>query len=243
MNFRCHECDAPFDAPLRHRTLGFCCPVCLVQIGQPSPRWKPSGRPLAQEANKVNNTAVRVTVKDRIVEYQSDCGLVKCARCAFLFKFAVRDSVWGLCCPGCLGPLTRSTKKKYRRASRAIEIKPVLPPLFEDFDRADPGNPLGVGMPSGSTLREDGESHREAWKRLLRFDPCAYCGGPSGTVDHIEPQSRAARGIGGRHSWLNYIAACEGCNTSKSAQPLLEYLGRRAGVRFSWKPNTGRLAA
>ena len=42
-------------------------------------------------------------------------------------------------------------------------------------------------MPSGRPLREDGQSHYEAWQALLRRDPCAYCGaGAAGTVDHVD---------------------------------------------------------
>ncbi len=82
------------------------------------------------------------------------------------------------------------------------------------FLRDDAGTPLGPGMPSGAPLRLDtpdgactpdgafstpictggtptgGDRHYDAWLRLLRADPCAYCGGPGGTVDHVEPRSR-----------------------------------------------------
>ena len=89
--------------------------------------------------------------------------------------------------------------------------------LTYDFLRDDAGSPLGVGMPSGGPLREDGQSHYEAWQALLRRDPCSYCGddGASGTVDHVDPRSRKARGIGTVHGWINTVGACERCNGAK----------------------------
>lgn len=99
-----------------------------------------------------------------------------------------------------------------------------------DFLRSDPGYPLGRGYPPGRSLRADGESHREAWMRVLRADPCSFCGRAGGTLDHIEPRSGRARGIGSVHSWVNYAGACESCNGGKGARSMLDYLRRR-----SWK--------
>lgn len=111
--------------------------------------------------------------------------------------------------------------------------------LEEMIGEDDPGHPLGVGMPTGETLREDGESHRQAWMRITRMDICAYCGErlftfpcsgfPSGSCDHIEPQTPTvkARGLGGAHSWLNYTGACQRCNGSKGDDPLLAFLYMR----------------
>lgn len=103
---------------------------------------------------------------------------------------------------------------------------------IREFLRDDAGSPLGVGMPSGRTLRADGESHYAAWQRLLRLDPCAFCAGPGGTVDHVEPRSRAARGVGGSpHGWQNLVGACETCNGAKRDSSLLAYLHRRRAPR------------
>lgn len=102
-----------------------------------------------------------------------------------------------------------------------------------DFTRDDTDYPLGPGFPLGRSLREDGESHRQAWMRILRADPCAYCGrAPAGTADHIEPQrgNRKPRGEGGAHTWLNLAGACEACNSSKGSELLLDFLMRRRGV-------------
>lgn len=47
---------------------------------------------------------------------------------------------------------------------------------------------------------------------ILRRDnwTCAYCGRTGTTFDHILP-----RHLGGRTTWLNCVAACEGCNNRR----------------------------
>ncbi|GAB3983966.1 HNH endonuclease [Plantactinospora veratri] len=54
-----------------------------------------------------------------------------------------------------------------------------------------------------------------AWSRpgVLARDGrrCGYCGGPASTVDHILPRSR-----GGRNTWTNTVACCDGCNQRKA---------------------------
>ncbi len=49
--------------------------------------------------------------------------------------------------------------------------------------------------------REEGENSTryfreriERWKAVLRNDPCAYCGRPATTIDHITPKSLRAAG-------------------------------------------------
>ena len=102
-----------------------------------------------------------------------------------------------------------------------------------------PGNPLGKGMPMGRTLRLDdvwmadrqvwrGESHLQAWERIIRLDPCSFCGREGMTIDHIEPRSLPVRGLGTAHSWFNVTSACERCNGRKRALPLLRFLAVRA---------------
>jgi len=102
--------------------------------------------------------------------------------------------------------------------------------LIATYLRDDAGTPLGRGMPSGRPLRNDGERHYDAWLRLLRLDPCAYCGRRrAGTVDHVEPRSKPVRGLGGAHSWLNVVGACERCNGAKRDRDLLTALILRRG--------------
>ncbi|AVT32092.1 MULTISPECIES: HNH endonuclease [unclassified Plantactinospora] len=54
-----------------------------------------------------------------------------------------------------------------------------------------------------------------AWSRpgVLARDGrrCGYCGAPASTVDHILPRSR-----GGRNTWTNTVACCDGCNQRKA---------------------------
>jgi 5-methylcytosine-specific restriction endonuclease McrA len=40
---------------------------------------------------------------------------------------------------------------------------------------------------------------------------CGYCAGPATTVDHVLPRSR-----GGKNTWQNTVAACDGCNQRKA---------------------------
>jgi hypothetical protein len=66
----------------------------------------------------------------------------------------------------------------------------------------------------------------EAYKRLLRHDPCAYCGMPFDErypheIDHIVPRSQ-----GGPNHWSNYIGACGGCNICKLDWSMLTWLLR-----------------
>lgn len=121
---------------------------------------------------------------------------------------------------------------------------------YRRFLSDHPGNPLGKGYPLGRALRIEfrspgkrswrGESHYQWWMRVVRSDPCAYCGAVihmgsgsnrrdvgwwgSGTVDHVEPQSRPVAGLGGAHSHMNVVGACDSCNCSKSDRHLLLWL-------------------
>lgn len=101
---------------------------------------------------------------------------------------------------------------------------------WKDYARSDPGHPLGRGMPLGESMRLDGESHREAWMRLMRADPCSYCDAPeSGTVDHIIARSRAPSNEA--HKWHNYTGACSACNGSKRDEKMLIWLARRRIIK------------
>lgn len=64
--------------------------------------------------------------------------------------------------------------------------------------------------------------------RVLRDDPCSYCDGPGGTVDHVVAQSS---GLPDRNRWHNFTGACQGCNGSKGNMPLLLFLARRGVIR------------
>lgn len=64
---------------------------------------------------------------------------------------------------------------------------------------------------------------------VLRIDPCAYCGGAGGVIDHIYP-----RALGGSDEWTNLTAACAQCNNQKKAKLLLTYLAHRNGC-WVWR--------
>lgn len=64
------------------------------------------------------------------------------------------------------------------------------------------------------------------FSKILRSDPCSYCGKPGGTVDHIDP-----RASGGTNSWTNRTGACSRCNNSKGAKSLLFHLLARGADR------------
>lgn len=57
------------------------------------------------------------------------------------------------------------------------------------------------------------------YQLILRGDSCVYCGGPSGTVDHIRPINSAGADV-----WENFAAACRSCNSQKNDRELLHYL-------------------
>lgn len=53
---------------------------------------------------------------------------------------------------------------------------------------------------------------------LLR-DPCSYCGGAAGEIDHITPVI-----AGGNGDWTNLTATCRSCNARKNSRTLLTFL-------------------
>lgn len=60
------------------------------------------------------------------------------------------------------------------------------------------------------------------WAEVLYHDPCSYCGGPAGELDHIVPV--VAGGIGDAD---NLASACRSCNAQKYTRPLLAFLLER----------------
>lgn len=62
---------------------------------------------------------------------------------------------------------------------------------------------------------------------------CGYCGGHATTVDHILPRSR-----GGKNTWKNTVAACDGCNQRKA-----DRIPREAGMVLKVEPYAPMWAA
>jgi 5-methylcytosine-specific restriction endonuclease McrA len=143
------------------------------------------------------------------------------------------------------GDTSRARRRERRRARQEArdfvrELR-AHPDADYGYTSSHAGHPLGVGYPAGSPLRaDDGETHREAWKRIIRGDACAYCGRlpfpcrfhreDAGTVDHIDPQA-GPRPANGLHSWTNYTGSCARCNNSKDATPMLLWIARRGVLR------------
>ncbi len=63
---------------------------------------------------------------------------------------------------------------------------------------------------------ETADAETREYAEVIRQDPCAYCGVPSDTLDHILPIS-----AGGRNHWSNLAPACRSCNSGKKDRPLL----------------------
>lgn len=57
---------------------------------------------------------------------------------------------------------------------------------------------------------------------ILKRDPCSYCNGAAGEVDHIDPTTS-----GGPDHWSNLTAACRSCNAQKNDRTLLLWIGER----------------
>jgi 5-methylcytosine-specific restriction endonuclease McrA len=122
-------------------------------------------------------------------------------------------------------------RKLERQSVRDADPDEDFTSLRGELCRSDAGYPLGPGFPAGSSLRSDGQSHREAWMEIVRADPCSYCGKRTGgTVDHIEPRSKGGRDT---HAWINYTAACPSCNVSKGDTLLLLWLRHRRVLTLS----------
>lgn len=93
------------------------------------------------------------------------------------------------------------------------------------YARANPEKVRALGRLNDRLRRacvSDNTEAREYAAILLR-DPCVYCGGQGGTIDHIVPVSE-----GGSGDPVNLAGACGRCNRSKQAKPLLTYLLARA---------------
>ena len=59
-----------------------------------------------------------------------------------------------------------------------------------------------------------------AWRNVLLKDPCPYCLGPGGTIDHVTPMSMG----GARGSIRNWTGACVRCNVRRGSRGLIYFL-------------------
>lgn len=96
------------------------------------------------------------------------------------------------------------------------------------------GSRTGVRAEKFMALSEADRRATAEYIEVVQRDPCAYCGAPSETVDHVDAISR-----GGSASWTNLTAACGPCNTSKFTAPLLLSLLR--GGDDQWAPRNSKI--
>ena len=93
-------------------------------------------------------------------------------------------------------------------------------------------------MPRGNVdlRRASGRGSSYYRTKIIKTDPCVYCGEPSESTDHIHPTCE-----GGVNSWVNFAPTCIKCNNSKGSLSLLGFMLNRAG-RTS-RRNAAKLAA
>ncbi len=115
-------------------------------------------------------------------------------------------------------PCTREYRREYKTKNREKFLS------GERAWRAKNAAKLTAYKQSRRT-REGGPPAGEVveWMAILRSDPCSYCGGPGGSVDHVQPVL-----FGGRTEVNNLASTCRPCNSSKGSKPLLAWLVQRS---------------
>lgn len=95
--------------------------------------------------------------------------------------------------------------------------------------------PDGRGYMVGYTYADIPVESIDYGKQLLN-DPCNYCGGPAGELDHITPLAE-----GGTNDWWNLTAACRSCNRRKNDRSVLDMLMRLVllDIADNWAPRLG----
>lgn len=113
-----------------------------------------------------------------------------------------------------------NAERRARYQERRGEIRPLANERNRRYSRTEKGRlrALAAGHARRALLRED-VAPDPYWLAVLRKDPCSYCGGFGGEIDHIVPLKR-----GGTNADDNLAAACRSCNARKAARPLWRYL-------------------
>ena len=85
-----------------------------------------------------------------------------------------------------------------------------------------------VGGVTATVVEATSIDAARAWRNVLLKDPCPYCLGPGGTIDHVTPMSMG----GSKDSIRNWSGACETCNIRRGSRALLYFLAdqRDAGA-------------
>lgn len=115
--------------------------------------------------------------------------------------------------------IARTSRLHYYRAYRASNLD-RLHKNEQSYRRRHPEK-LVARRHQRRALGLDQEA-REYIVLLLR-DPCVYCGGAGGTIDHIVPVA-----AGGTNHWTNLASACMSCNSKKHDLPLIVALFRKS---------------
>jgi hypothetical protein len=120
------------------------------------------------------------------------------------------------------------TRQWWRRLSRVLWLASRW-----CYAKAQPSWVLGDGgfMYRGRRIGRPSD----AWRTIVRRDPCSYCGGRGGTLEHIRPTSR-----GGGQTWKNEVGACRACNEAKADGGLLLFLHARHKVAMKRAPIMSR---
>lgn len=113
-------------------------------------------------------------------------------------------------------------------------MHPIIAPLWAQ--KIGPSHPLRASSEVIQKLLNRRWMEAQAqWRRLLKSEPCNYCGklphtddvNPHhrlNTVDHIVPQSSRR---GQPNHWDNFGAACPSCNSRKGSRSMLWFLRQR----------------
>lgn len=134
-------------------------------------------------------------------------GKTKCAKCDEVFL---------------LSEMPRNSSRKTGRAASCFSCQREYRQKYyaehrEEFREYSSRRRAAV---RGATIEGTSRELKD-WCRIILNDPCAYCGEPSASIDHVAPIDN-----GGVHGASNLVGACERCNRSKSTESLLFFLLR-----------------
>lgn len=128
--------------------------------------------------------------------------------------------------------LLRQKQREYRRKNlaRIKEYRRANAAAIAEYQRAYTAwwrivneGKIAASKRADGVKRTVGKGAEElAYARILRCDPCCYCGAPCEAIDHIVPVH-----AGGPNRWENLTAACKRCNAAKKNKQLLIYMGDR----------------
>jgi len=115
-----------------------------------------------------------------------------------------------LTCDQCAKTFTRAQRQRFCSIGCAAQSQTVRADDDQHMRRTRREN-------AAPGLTKNGRDKlRAKWKR--QHKPCAYCGAPGDTIDHVLPLVR-----GGTNHEGNLVPACRRCNSSKSGKTIIEW--------------------